>query len=207
MQHSKLVYSLLKKLWIFFFCTIIFSSIFCFGGIGTDRLHLRSWLDEDVKTIYEMIQDTAVSYYLKHVRLDEYPVLQKMAESANKSIEENGYGYFVCELKDTGEIIGLVGLNYIHLDDSHFPCYTVSWILGKKYWKKGYATEAAQRLIVFGFENCQMSRICACTAMGNISSKRVMERIGMQLVDTFNFPGIEVSHPLSQQVFYEIMRN
>lgn len=207
LNSSRLLKSLLTKLCTLSFWITIFSASFCFGDMETERLRLRSWRDEDVKNIYEMIQDPEVSYYLKHVHLDEYLVLQKLAESANKNIEENSYGYFVCELKDTGETIGLVGLNYIRLDDAHFPCYTVSWILGKRYWKKGYATEAAQALITFGFENCKMSRICACTAVGNVSSRRVMERLGMQWVDTFNFPGIEFSHLLSQQVFYEIMKN
>ena len=173
----------------------------------TDRLYLRSWRDEDVKSIYEMTQDSEVTHYLKYAHLDEYHMLQKLAESANKSIEENGYGYFVCELKDTGETIGLAGLNYVHLDDPHFPCYTVSWILGKRYWKKGYATEAAQALLTFGFEKCKMSRIFACTAVENISSRRVMERLGMRWVDTFNFPGIELNDPLSEQVLYEIMKD
>lgn len=192
------------------FCILFFwilSSHCCFADMETERLHLRSWRDEDVKNIYEMMQDPEVIHDLKHSHLDEYAVLQQLAASANKSIEQNGYGYFVCELKDTRETIGLVGLNYTDLDDPHFPCYTASWILGKKYWKKGYATEAAQTLLTFGFENCKMSKIFACTAVGNISSRRVMERLGMQWVDTFNFPGLEMSHPLSQQVLYEIRKN
>lgn len=199
--------SLFKKLCTLFLWITSFFRLFCFGDIETDRLRLRSWHDQDVQNIYEMLQDPEVSYYLKHVHFDEYSVLQKLAESANKNIAENGYGYFVCDLKETGETIGLVGLNYIRLDDPHFPCYTVSWILGKRYWKKGYATEAAQTLLTLGFENCKMSKIFACTAVENISSRRVMERLGMKLVDTFNFPGIDVSHPLSQQVFYEITKN
>jgi RimJ/RimL family protein N-acetyltransferase len=190
-----------------FFCVAILSSIFCFGEIETERLCLRSWCDEDVKNIYEMLQDPEVNYHIKHFHFDEYSRLQKLAERANKNIEKSGFGYFVCELKDTGEVIGLVGLNYSHLDDPHFPCYTVSWILGKRYWKKGYATEAAQKLLTFGFENCKMSKIFACTAIGNISSRRVMERLGMQWIDTFNFPGVEVSNPLSQHVLYEVMKN
>lgn len=181
-----------------------FFSIPCFGDLETERLRLRPWCDEDVKNIYEMMQDPEVSYYLTQFHFDEYSVLQRLAVSANKNIEENGYGYFVCDLKDTGETIGLVGLNYSRLNDPHFPCYTVSWILGKQYWKKGYATEAAQLLLAYGFANFNMSKICACTAAENISSRRVMERLGMQCVDTFNFPGIDDSHPLSQQVFYEI---
>jgi RimJ/RimL family protein N-acetyltransferase len=179
---------------------------FCFAEMDTERLRLRSWQDGDVEKIYEMVQDAEVNQYLKHVNFEQYSVLKKVAENANKSIEEKGYGYFVCELKETGEVIGLIGLNYIQLDDPHFPCYTVSWILGKRYWKRGYATEGALKLLSLGFENCKMGRIYACTSVDNTASRRVMERLGMRWVDRFNFPGIEKSHPLSEQVLYEIVR-
>ncbi len=151
-----------------------------------------------------MIQDPEVNQYLHHVHLDEYSTLQKLAESANKNIDERGFGYFVCELKDTHEVIGLAGLNYIQLDAPHFPCYTVSWILGKKYWKNGYATEAGQKLLTLGFEKYNISKIFACTSMENKASKRVMERIGMKYVDTFHFPGLDKEHPLSMQVLYTL---
>lgn len=196
-----------QKLSTLFFSISFFSNLCCLADMETARLRLRSWCDEDVKNIYEIIQDPDVSYYLKHVHLDQYSVLQKLAESANKNIQEKGYGYFVCELKETGETIGLVGLNDIRLDDPHFPCYTVSWVLGKKYWKKGYATEAGERLLAYGFEECKISKIFACTAVSHSASIRVMKRLGMQWTDTFNFPGIEVSHPLSQQVLYEMIKN
>jgi RimJ/RimL family protein N-acetyltransferase len=188
--------------WIF-----VLSHTFCFGTLETERLRLRTWHDGDVPTIYEMVQDPEVSHYLKHVHFDEYSVLQKVAERANKNIEEKGFGYFVCELKSTGEVIGLIGLNYIDLDAPPFPCYTVSWILGKRYWKNGYAKEAAQKLLTFGFEHCKIPRVFACTAIGHLSSRRVMERLGMQLVGMFHFPGIEVNHPLSQQVLYEAVKS
>jgi RimJ/RimL family protein N-acetyltransferase len=190
------------SLYIFFFWTVV-----CFANIETDRLILRSWNDGDVDYIYEMIQDPEVNYYLKHVHLDEYTVLQQLAKRANKNIEENGFGYFVCELKSTGEVIGFAGLNYIQLDDPHFPCYTVSWVLGKKYWKNGYATEAGQALLDFGFESCKIPKIFACTNSGHIDSRRVMHRLDMQLDDTFHFPGIEESNPLREQVLYKITKN
>lgn len=205
--HLRLINSLSRTLCILIFLTSTFSSTFCFADIETDRLLLRSWRDEDIQIIHAMIQDPEVSYYLKHTHLEEYTVIQKIAEAANSNIEKNGYGYFVCALKDTGEVVGFVGLNYTHLDAPYFPCYTVSWIFGKKYWKRGYATEAAQTLISFGFEKCEMSRIFACTATGNIPSRNVMERIGMRWVDTFNFPGIDVNHRLSQQVLYRIEKD
>jgi len=52
------------------------------------------------------------------------------------------------------------------------------WI-GKSYWGKGYCTEAARRLIKYGFEELKLNRIFAHFMTGNPASGRVMEKAGM----------------------------
>jgi RimJ/RimL family protein N-acetyltransferase len=53
------------------------------------------------------------------------------------------------------------------------------WI-GKPFWNHGYCTEAAKRLVRFGFEALQLNRILARHLSRNPASGRVMEKIGMQ---------------------------
>jgi RimJ/RimL family protein N-acetyltransferase len=51
--------------------------------------------------------------------------------------------------------------------------------VGKPYWNRGYATEAAAALLAFGFNELSLNRIYASYLARNPSSGRVMEKVGM----------------------------
>ena len=53
------------------------------------------------------------------------------------------------------------------------------WI-GVPYWDKGYATEAAQAVLRYGFENMQLQRIFAMHFKENVASGNVLRKIGMK---------------------------
>jgi RimJ/RimL family protein N-acetyltransferase len=79
------------------------------------------------------------------------------------------------ERKEDGRVIGLVGL--IRRDHRQGE---VGWALAAEYRGQGYATEAARALIDFGFAYLGLHRIHADTNSDNLSSLRVMERLGMR---------------------------
>jgi len=56
----------------------------------------------------------------------------------------------------------------------------VGWILHKDYWKQGYMTEAAKKLMSFGFNELKLHRIYGTCFAENYGSYRVMENCGMR---------------------------
>ena len=48
------------------------------------------------------------------------------------------------------------------------------------YWSQGYATEAAHRLLNFGFRELRLRRIWADGDPANGASVRVLEKLGMR---------------------------
>jgi len=80
-------------------------------------------------------------------------------------------------LKDTGRLIGTVGLREINREHSHAELGL--WI-GVDWWGQGYATEAARALIRFAFEQPELNRVYAHHMVRNPASGRVLERIGMK---------------------------
>lgn len=56
----------------------------------------------------------------------------------------------------------------------------LGYVLNPDYHGKGYATEAAQRVLRFGFEVLELHRIEAKFIKGNEASLHVMEKLGMQ---------------------------
>ncbi len=60
----------------------------------------------------------------------------------------------------------------------------LGYVLAQPYWGKGTTTEAAKKLIGFGFEKMDLVRIQARCFVENIGSERVMEKVGMTFEGT-----------------------
>ncbi|HUO09410.1 MAG TPA: GNAT family protein [Phycisphaerae bacterium] len=78
---------------------------------------------------------------------------------------------------ETGYLIGCVGL-YTHGDPAHARALLGYWI-GVPYWNKGFATEAANAVLGYGFTRRGFNRIGAEHYVHNPASGRVMEKLGM----------------------------
>ena len=85
------------------------------------------------------------------------------------------YDFAVC-LKETGELIGAIGL-FLTKDGMQGD---LGYIFNKKYWKNGYAAEAALGMLRFGFTALDLHRITARCDSKNHDSVAVMKRIGMR---------------------------
>ena len=104
------------------------------------------------------------------------------------------------------EFIGFVGL-HTPADLPFSPCVEVGWRLAAKHWGKGFATEAARGALRIGFERLGLLEIVSFTAVGNIRSRAVMERLGMiDTKETFEHPKISVGHVLRKHCLYRLSR-
>jgi len=108
------------------------------------------------------------------------------------------------ELKSTGEMIGFCGL-FIPSFQAHFtPAVEIGWRLAAHQWNLGYATEAAKAVLKYAFETLKLKEIVSFTAVDNVRSRRVMEKIGLRHnpADDFDHPNLEKLHPLCRHVLY-----
>jgi RimJ/RimL family protein N-acetyltransferase len=74
----------------------------------------------------------------------------------------------------------LIGACRISISDPRHREGYIGYIYNKKYWGRGYATEAAKAILDFGFKKLDMHRIYATCDVDNTGSARVMEKNGMQ---------------------------
>jgi len=84
---------------------------------------------------------------------------------------------FAVRLASSGTLIGSVGLRDI--DQEHRQAELGFWI-GRDWWGKGYAREAARAVLHFGFNALELNRISAHHMARNPASGRVLLAIGMQ---------------------------
>jgi RimJ/RimL family protein N-acetyltransferase len=80
------------------------------------------------------------------------------------------------ELIETGELVGDVGLQ---VNKEHQRA-EAGYIVGKKFWGKGYAPEGLRAVLDFGFRDLGLYRIDAHAMPWNDASERVMQKVGMQ---------------------------
>lgn len=80
------------------------------------------------------------------------------------------------ERREDGALVGAVDLR---IDPDHRRAELGYWI-GKPYWGRGYATEAAAALVGYGFDVLGLNRIYAYHFTRNPASGRVLQKIGMR---------------------------
>lgn len=88
-----------------------------------------------------------------------------------------GYGMWGVFEKDSGRLAGRVGF----YNPDTWPAFELGWTIGKSFWGKGYATEAAKRCLEYAFEEMGKEHVISLIDPANVASIRVAERIGETL--------------------------
>ena len=172
--------------------------------IETPRLILRPWRKIDLSPFAEQNADPVVMRFLAPVLTRE--ASDAYVERAEKHLSENGFCKWAVEAPGVSPFIGAVGLTRVKFDASFTPAVEVAWRLGRRYWGQGYATEAAAAAIADGFYRVGLTEIVAMTALGNVASMRVMERLGMTRSIEFDYPNHPEGSPLRRHVLYRLPR-
>jgi len=121
--------------------------------------------------------------------------------------EKYGYSYFACELKDTGAIIGFIGLAYQTYDSPCTPAVDIGWRLLPSAWGKGYATEGAKACLEFAFQTLNLDEVVSVCTTTNIGSEKVMQRIGMTKRGSFEHPKLKDYPELQACLWYAAARS
>lgn len=83
---------------------------------------------------------------------------------------------FVVVLKETEKVIGAGELWFDNYDNL---AGEIGYVLHPDYWGKGLATETAELLLEYGFQEKRLHRIQAKCGPDNKNSKKLLEKLGM----------------------------
>lgn len=96
----------------------------------------------------------------------------KRLEFINIGFEQGERFMFAIFRKEDGQLLGEMGL---HITKAHNHAQ-LGYYIGEKYWGKGYASEALNKVISFGFEILKLNKIFATHYENNLASGRVMQK-------------------------------
>jgi RimJ/RimL family protein N-acetyltransferase len=175
-------------------------------SVRTKRLLLRAWQSSDRAPFARMNADPHV--------MEHFPKLFSRAESdaavdrMDRHWRERGYGLWALERLDTGEFIGFVGLATASFEAAFTPAVEVGWRLAAAHWGQGFATEGGRAALEFGFSRLDLAEVVSFTAVSNVKSIAVMQRLGMvhDAAMGFEHPAVPVGHPARPHVLYRLAR-
>ena len=143
--------------------------------IETERLFLRFMNADDTHAIFVNINNDneVLQYFIDKYLEDEK---EMTLDRTVKFCLDNQRYMFAIELKDTHEVIGM-----IHQCSGASPVFNsteIGYAIGRKYWNKGYVTEALKAVIPFMF-SLGIHKVVVSHLVGNNASKRVIEKCGL----------------------------
>lgn len=175
--------------------------------IETKRLLLRAWEEKDRSEFARMNADSRVMEFFPALWTQEES--DAVFEKLKALMEERGWGLWVLEEKSSGNFMGFTGLNVPNFEAPFMPAVEIGWRILPEFWNEGFATEAAIKSLWFGFKVLGLEEIVSFTAVGNVKSQRIMEKIGMKrcMVKDFLHPKVPDGHVLKAHVVYEIPKS
>ena len=149
--------------------------------IETERLRLRELNGNDEKFLYDILSDKeTMQYYPAPFDLDR---VRKSIQRSINSYKENKFGLWGIILKEQNRFIGECGITKQDIDGAVVP--EIGYHINKKFWKKGFATEASIACLNYGFEKLKLSEIYIHTYIKNIPSIKVAEKLNMNRIKEF----------------------
>ncbi|HDR6315582.1 TPA: GNAT family N-acetyltransferase [Bacillus thuringiensis] len=139
--------------------------------IKADRLLIRNFEFKDWQAVHEYTSDSNVMKYIPGGVFTK----EDTSNFVNKNMGENAENFPVV-LIDENVLIGHIVFHKYFGEHT----YEIGWVFNPKYLNKGYASEAAQATLKYGFKEMKLHRIIATCQPQNTPSYRLMERIGMR---------------------------
>lgn len=140
-------------------------------SLETDRLQLRTLSLADAPAIQRLASERVVA---ETTGLIPHPYPPDGAESFIRSLAGRKSIELAIERRSDRAVLGTIALRPL----DGWPVADIGYYIGKPYWRQGYATEAARRMLEYGRVELGVRRYETCVFVGNHASARVLAKLG-----------------------------
>jgi ribosomal-protein-alanine N-acetyltransferase len=156
--------------------------------IQTNRLVFREFTQADIDKLFLLLSDTIV---MKHCSGPiDITGTKKWLDMSIECYEKYGYDYWAVYEKNTDTFIGQIGILNQEIAGEQEDC--LAFMIGQKYWNKGYATEGAIACINYAFKSLRIEKLIATVEPENLQSICVLKKIGMKYAGETNYANKKV---------------
>lgn len=168
----------------------------------TDRLFLRPMDETDTDAVFAMRSDADVMRFIRPLQTEKRDA-ESWINLVSSRWETEKIGFCAVIEKASNRFIGWCGLWRLKETDE----IEVGYALFKEFWGRGFASEAAAACMTYGFDQLGLEKIVAVANPDNQNSRRVMEKLGMNLDYTGRFYEMNLVHySVKRQDFFEAER-
>ncbi len=141
--------------------------------LKTNRTIVRAFAKEDLASLIELMSDSDV---MKYTGFREPQSKEKIEQCLECWTQEGSepLGVWCAVEKDTDEFVG-----WFMLKDTGHSYPELGFMLSKKKWGLGYATEISQEFIKYAFHQLNYKKVIATTVRENLASISVLKKLGM----------------------------
>jgi ribosomal-protein-alanine N-acetyltransferase len=145
--------------------------------LETKRLILRHLSMDDLDELFRLYSDPEIRKFFPEGVLTLAGAQEELGWHMETYEQHPQLGLWATIHKETGRFIGRCGL--LPWEINGIQEIEIAYLIDKAFWNQGLATEAAQGLLRYGFENLNLRRMICLMHPDNIASQRVAEKIGM----------------------------
>ena len=158
----------------------------------TERLYTRLLTENDLDSIREQLQDPEVMFAYEGAFSDL--MVKSWLHKQLERYEQYGFGLYALLTKDDDIFVGQCGVTL--QDYEGRMVHEVGYLLSKRFWHLGYATEAAAGARDYAFDGLNAPLVCTQIRDINVPSQKVAERIGFKLDGEFvkHYRGFALPH-------------
>lgn len=156
------------------------------GVLNTTRLRLRELTLDDAPFILTLLNDAG---FIEHIGdrgvRSEADAANYIDRGPRASYAQHGFGLWLVELIDSRTPIGMCGV----LKRDALPEPDIGFAFLPEYRSRGYAFEAASAVRDLARGTLRIPRLLAIVSPANVSSMRLLERLGFAFERTIVMPG------------------
>lgn len=179
--------------------------------LTTERLVMRPPTPADLEELTELFADPEVTQYVAHGKtlssVQVAHMLETMlAEARHGSAHPSwvpgvpGSLVMIQPSSSGGEFVGMGVLRMLAPDivaaigECPDPAIEAGYVLGKRFWGQGLATEAALELVRYGIQVVGKEHVIAVADVANATSHRVLEKSGFALRKEFDYREMRMNY-------------
>jgi RimJ/RimL family protein N-acetyltransferase len=140
------------------------------------RLDIREFVEADLEALCEVLADPRVTRYMLHSPRNraEFEDYLEQVIGFQREQPRSAWELAVVERRE-GSLIGACTLTFLAPGEAD-----LGYLLSRRVWRRGLATEIAALLVNAGFETLGMTRISSTVDVRNLASIRVLEKTGLR---------------------------
>ena len=157
--------------------------------ITTDRLLINRITIDDAGFILELMNDKDWIKNIGDKGLRTIEDVQAYIQNRFlKTYIESNYGFYTMNLKNTLQIIGIVGL----VDRKGIDHIDIGYGILPEFRGKGYAFEAAKAIYDYGYQELNLEKIVAIVNPDNLPSIKLLSKLGLEFEKMIRLPDEEI---------------